>query len=238
MSAAQLYIETFDDGPGGWFGWISNAAGPKPLEVRESCLVSRSPWWIDYNHAPPGAGYMNLLAMLLTRGPCGEHQREVAGENLFVSGGFGTDFTNAKVTLRLKGELLDKGSQLCLLMQSVQEGICSGWLLTGDAFDVTPDWTEQTVVAVPEVSRWTPLGSRHDRVDYYGTIDLARVLADVNTDILLVLFPLDVVPMGPLDGDRHRLRPEKDYPVWRGRLPEGYVLLDEVRIEFAESEKI
>ena len=55
----------------------------------------------------------------------------------------------------------------------------------------------------------------------------------MNTDILLVLHPLDVAPMGPLDGDPHRLRPEKDYPVWRSRLPEGYVWLDEVQIEFA-----
>jgi hypothetical protein len=39
--------------------------------------------------------------------------------------------------------------------------------------------------------------------------------------------------MGPLDSDPHRLRPERDYPVWRSRLPEGYVYLDEVRIEFA-----
>jgi hypothetical protein len=40
--------------------------------------------------------------------------------------------------------------------------------------------------------------------------------------------------MGPsviAQDDRHRLRPEKDYPVWRGRLPEGYVMLDEVRID-------
>jgi hypothetical protein len=37
--------------------------------------------------------------------------------------------------------------------------------------------------------------------------------------------------MGPIGGDPHRLRPEKDYPVWRSRLPEGYVILDEVRIE-------
>jgi hypothetical protein len=40
--------------------------------------------------------------------------------------------------------------------------------------------------------------------------------------------------MGPdvIDqGDRHRLRPEKDYPVWRSRLPEGYVMLDEVCID-------
>ena len=84
MSVSRLYRETFDDGPGGWFGWIDNAAGPRRLEVRESALVTRSPWWIDYNHAPPGAGYLHLLAILLTRGPFGEHQREVAGENRFV----------------------------------------------------------------------------------------------------------------------------------------------------------
>ena len=41
------YTETFDDGPGGWYGWISNAAGPKPLEICDSCAISRSPWWID-----------------------------------------------------------------------------------------------------------------------------------------------------------------------------------------------
>jgi hypothetical protein len=234
MSLARTYVETFDDGPGGWFGWVSNAVGPRPLEVRDGSIVSRSPWWIDYNHAPPGAGYLNLVAMLLTRGPFGEHQREVAGENRFVSGGFGPDFTHAKITLRLKGELLAQGAQFCLLVQSIQEGICSGWLLTGQPFQVTPDWSEQTVIAVPDPKQWTPLGSRHDRHDFYGTIDLPRVLANVNTNILLVLFPLDVVPMGPLDGDPHRLRPEKDYPVWRSRIPEGYVLLDEVRIEFAQ----
>src|SRR4051812_41997460 len=102
----RTYRATFDDGPGGWHGWISNAGGPKPLGLMDGCVLSRSPWWIDYNHAPPGAGYMNLLFMLLTRGAPGEHLREVAGANRFVAGGFGTDFTNARVTLRLKGELL------------------------------------------------------------------------------------------------------------------------------------
>jgi hypothetical protein len=114
----------------------------------------------------------------------------------------------------------------------VQGGICSGWLLTGQPFRVTPGWSEQTVVAVSEPAQWTCLGSRHDRTDYYWEIPLPKVLSDVNTDILLVLHPLDVAPMGPLDGDPHRLRPERDYPVWRSRLPEEYVLLDEVCIEF------
>ena len=31
----------------------------------------------------------------------------------------------------------------------------------------------------------------------------------MNTNILLVLHPLDVRPMGPIPGDPHRLRPER-----------------------------
>ena len=128
---------------------------------------------------------------------------------------------------------MSPGSQLLLLCQAVQEEMCSGWLITGQPVHVTHDWSEQTVIAVPEPADWTCLGARHDRTDFYGEIPLETVLHDVNTDILLVLFPLDIAPMGPLAGEPHRLRPEKDYPVWRSRLPEGYVLLDEVQIEFA-----
>jgi len=226
------YIETFDEDPGGWFGWISNAQGPKTLEIQDSCAISRSPWWIDYNHAPPGAGYMHLLYMLFTSGAQGEHQREVAGPNRYIAAGFGTDFTSARITLRLRGELLTRGAQLHLLCQGVHDGICTGWLLTGQAFEVTAEWSEPTVVCVPDEEQWTCLGSRHDRADFYGRAPLATVLGDANVDILLVLYPLDVASMGPVAGDPHILRPEKDYPVWRSRLPEGYVMLDEIRIDF------
>jgi len=231
------YMETFDQGPGGWYGWISNAGGPKPLEIRDGCAISRSPWWIDYNHAPPGAGYLHLLYMLNTAGKTSEHQREVEGENRFIRDAFPTDFTNARITLRLKGEIEARGTQLTLLCQSFQNGICSGWLLTGQPFQVTSDWSKQTVVVVPDPAQWTCLGSRHDRTDFYGKIPLEKVLSDVNGNILLVLHPLDIAPMGPIAGDPHRLRPEKDYPVWRSRLPEGYVVMDEVRIEFPKHQK-
>ncbi|MFL5802722.1 MAG: hypothetical protein ACJ8CR_13390 [Roseiflexaceae bacterium] len=227
------YTESFDDGPCGWYGWISNAAGPKPLEIRDGYAISRSPWWIDYNHAPPGAGYLHLLYMLNTRGRAGEHQREVEGENRFVRDRCPTNFTDARITLRLKGEVEARGAQLLLLCQAVQGGICSGWLLAGQPFSVTLDWTEQTVTAAPDPAQWICLGSRHDRADFYGESSLETVLRDVNTNILLVLHPLTIAPMGPLAGDPHRLRPEKDYPVWRSRLPEGYVLLDSVRIDFS-----
>jgi len=177
---------------------------------------------------------MHLLYMLFTAGVAGEHQREVAGPNRYISGDFGTDFSDARITLRLKGELLARDTQLHLLCQGVHDGICTGWLLTGQAIEVTSDWSEQTVVCVPDERQWTCLGSRHDRADFYGSTPLSTVLGDSNADILLVLFPLDVAAMGPVDGDPHRLRPEQDYPVWRSRLPEGYVMLDEVRIEFPD----
>ena len=88
-----IYTESFDHGPGGWDGWISNSKGPKALEVKESAIISRSPWWIDYNHAPPGGGYMHLLFGLKTSGPESEHERETAGDNRFIAGGYSTGFS-------------------------------------------------------------------------------------------------------------------------------------------------
>lgn len=230
-NSMKTYIETFDDGPGGWFGWLDNARGPKTLERTESCVISRSPWWIDYNHAPPGAGYMHLLFLLLTSGNPGENQREVSGENRFIKSGFGTNFTNAELTLRLKGELLARDTQLLLLCQGVYKGVCTGWLLTGQPITVTPAWSGQKITVVADESAWTCLGSRHDRADYYGRTPLQTVLSDVNLNIMLVLFPLDIATMGPVNVDPHLLRPDKDYPVWRSRLPEGYVMLDEIKID-------
>jgi hypothetical protein len=229
----RTYVETFDDGPGGWFGWTSNQAGPKRLIEAPSALISRSPWWIDYNHAPPGAGYLHMLFCLLTKGAgYGEAYMEAGDLNRFIDAASPTDFRNARVTVRLRGELETRGAQVVFLVQGTHDGITSGWALTGSPVKVSPDWSEQTLVTVPSESQWTCLGSRHDRTKTYGRLPLERVLGDVNADILLILFPLEIVPMGPIAGDPHVLRPGRDYPVWTSRLPEGYIELDEVRVAF------
>ena len=105
-------------------------------------------------------------------------------------------------------------------------------MLIGRPLNATPDWSEQTIIADPDPQLWQCLGARHDRTRTYGQLELATVLRDVNANIVLILFPLNVTPMGPLEGNPHRLRAGKDYPVWQSRLPEGYVMLDEIRIEF------
>ena len=73
---SKKYIETFDNDPGGWWSYINNAQGPKMLEHRSGAVTSRSPWWIDYNHAPPGAGYIHMLFCASTVGPIPEHYME------------------------------------------------------------------------------------------------------------------------------------------------------------------
>ena len=100
------YFESFDDGPGGWYGYQDGPGQNKrALEWSPGSLTSRSPWWIDYNHAPPGIGYFHML------------------------------------------------------------------------------------------------GSRHDRTDMYGVKPLERVLSKADVNIMFLLYPINVVPMGPIDGD-------------------------------------
>lgn len=231
--SGKTYLYTFSDDPGGWHTIRNNFDGPKRLEIRDDGLVSRSPWWVDYNHAPPGAGYLHMLYVLPTQGPgLPEAIAEAGGRNGFLEGGFPSDFTNARLSFRLHGELESRGANLVLLVNSTVNGLTSGWALTGNPLRVPPEPGEQTIVAAPDPSQWTCLGGRRNRQRSYGKIDLETALRDINGNIMLILFPLNVVPMGPLDGDPHLLRAGKDYPVWSSRLPEGYVVLKEVRIVF------
>ena len=237
MQKPCSYVETFDGGPGGWFGWENNAAGPKPLEHCDGCVTSHSPWWIDYNHASPGAGYLHLLFCTLTKGPgVPERYLDVAGKSGLIADGFPSNFVDAVITLRLRGELKAAGANLCLLVQAQVGPITSGWVLTGQPIRVDRAFSEQQLTCVVDESQWTCLGSRHDRTDMYGHAGLDTVLSDVNCNIILVLFPLTVQPMGPIDGDPHKLRAGRDYPVWASSLPEGYVVLDEIRIDFSPSQ--
>jgi len=233
---SRTYRESFDDGPGGWIGWESNAAGAKPLEIRDSVAVSHGPWWIDYNHAPPGGGYLHLLYALHTRHGADfpAQYREAGGPNRFVEGAFPTDFTNARFTVRIQGTLNLRGAGLHLLVQSRVDGKAVNYVLTGQRITVTNQWTEQTLTLPPDPAQWACLGSRHDRTATYGAAGIDRVLRDVNLDIILILFPLDVVPLDPAVTDPHALRAGEDYAADPERLPDGVVMLDEVRIDFAD----
>jgi hypothetical protein len=228
----KSYVEEFDNGPGGWLKVVDNWSVPASLPVHDSAIWSYGPWWVDYNHAPPGGGYLQLLMCLNTRGPIGEVAREVGGTNRFVAGNFPIDFTNARFSVRIRGELETAGAGVCLLIQGVQDGICSGWVLTGQPIAVKKEYTETTLNLVPEERQWTSLGSRHDRRESYGTKPLEKILANVNVNMYLIMFPVNPRPMGPIKGDPHILRAGRDYPIWPSSIAQGYVAVDRVAIEF------
>lgn len=230
---STTYVEDFNDGPGGWMRVIDNHSPIGALPVRDGVVRCQGPWWVDYNHAPPGGGYLQLLMCLVTKGAAGEQTREVAGENRFVKGNYPTDFTNARITLRLRGELEAAGTRFSVLVQGNVDGLTSGWVLTGQTFEVTPDWSDQTVTCVPDPAQWTSIGSRHDRTDTYGEKPLLEVLGNVNVNMHLIMFPVKPRPMGRIAGDPHLLRAGRDYPIWPSSIAQGYVEVDRIAIEFA-----
>ena len=230
----RRYLEDFDQGPGGWMRVVDNFSPPAALPIKDGVVRCQGPWWVDYNHAPPGGGYLQLLMCLATHGPSGESVRDAAGPNRFIADGYPTDFTNARITLRTRGELEAAGTNLHLLIQGSRDGICSGWVLSGQSFAIGTEWTDTTVTAKPDPAQWTSIGSRHDRTDTYGEKPLLDILGRVDINIHLIMFPVKPRPMGPIDGDPHLLRAGRDYPIWPASIAQGYVEIDRVKIDFAE----
>lgn len=231
----KVYLETFDNGPGGWMGWMAGGGGPRKLEIINGAAKSQPPWGIDYNHGPPGAGYLHLLYCLMT----GEEVHpDFGGANRFVAGGYSTNFGNAKFSVRLRGQMDLKGTELLLLVQTgiprKKPRVVPNMVLKAQPLAITPDWSEQTLHLVPEEDQWLCMGTRGEGAmsELYGCAPIKEVLKDVNVNLILVLFGLDVVPAQPIQGDPYRLLAGKDYAVDQSRLPRGFVLLDSVRIEY------
>jgi hypothetical protein len=228
----RIYVEDFSRGPGGWFADRRYA-----LPVWEGVAYCHGPWFLDANHAPPGAGYLHMVMWLYTHRRWYEVPRPEPlpyTNNRFLEGGFTTDFTHARVTARLRGRVDLRGAQLLLLVHSEIKGIMVNHVLRRHPFHVREEWTEQTVTLEPDEAAWTCLGGRHDLPDR-GCAPVADVLADVNVDIMFVLFPLDVVPLCRPLPDPHRLRAGADYAVDPEHLPKGLILFDRVKIEFANA---
>ncbi len=124
-----------------------------------------------------------------------------------------------------------QGAQLLLWVQSETQGTMANFALTGQPFQITREWSEQSVVLRPEPAHWTCAGGRADLVQQYGCADISEVLKDVNLDLYLVLFPLRIVP--PVEVELpHRTRAGEHYPVRQEFLPKGLLMVDTVRIEY------
>ena len=234
--SAVTYTESFEDGAGGWIAWLGPGQ-PVPATIEDGALVSRSPWGIDSNHAPPGGGYLHLLFILHTahQPDPGPNYGPLLAGNRFIEGGYPRDFRNARVTLRLKGEVDLQGAELRLHCQSRMGDKAINFVLTSQSFEVTPEWTEQTVTLAPDPAQWLCLGARRDLTEVYGWSGIEEVLRDVDIDIILLLHPLKIVSLAPQQGGPHQRRAGVEYEVDTSYLPSGEIRMGNVQIEFADA---
>jgi len=224
------YLSSFDESADGWL-----ADRRSPLDIHDGIAESASPWFLDYWHAPPGAGYLHLVIWMHTdQRRVFEYYPGYEG-NPFVERNQSRDFTNAKLSARIRGDIDLQGAQLVLLLQSEdsQSGLRNNYVLSGRPFELSAQWREYSVTLSPDESLWTCMGVRHDRTDY-GCSNIANVLQDVNVDMMFVLFPLTVVPLDDV-ADPHLLRPRLDYAVDEVLLPQGSIMFDWVKLEYAEA---
>ena len=54
-----------------WTSWLGLQACNIDVPVEGERMVLQSPWWLDPNHAPPGAGYLSLLTWVYLDGEPG-----------------------------------------------------------------------------------------------------------------------------------------------------------------------
>ena len=237
-AAPRVYIETFDNGPGGWYADRYYA-----LPVWDGVAHCYSPWWTDANHAPPGAGYLHMVMWQYTDKRHYLNDTEYTHKlpyrcSRFAEEGWSKNLTNAELTVRLRGDGDFKGAQLVFHIQAKTDKTTANFALTGQPFKITHDWSEQTVTLAPDPKQWTCLGARHDMQDVYGCDDISKVLADVNFNFTFLLFPVKVVPAcGDVkEKDLNVLRAVKDYPVDQQHLPKGLIMFDTVKIEYPNRE--
>ncbi|MSP13060.1 MAG: hypothetical protein EXR62_08885 [Chloroflexi bacterium] len=223
------YVETFDNGPGGWCAWGTGTIVP---ELKDGVFITRGPWRVDPNHAPPGGGYLHLLAYIHTsEARVSEEETAKVGPNRFIEEGKDRNLTNARITVRMRGEVDAKGAELVLLAQADVPGTRTNWVMTGQTFKITPEWSDQTITLVPDPSQWLCLGTRHDLTHVYGYGDIIEVLKNVDVDLILVFHPLKIVSLK--EGvDVDLMRTHRDYEPDYQYLPSGYVMFDTITIEY------
>jgi len=226
------YLETFDNGSGGWCAWGTGSNLP---ELQDGALITRGPWRVDPNHCDPGAGYLHLLTYLYTH-PLHYTEKFAAevGVNRFLAENKDRNLTNARMTVRLRGNVDLQGSKLTLWVQADVGDTRPNFVLIGQSLEITPEWSEQTLLLSDDPAQWLCVGGRHDLTKFYGYGDIRDALKDVNCDLILVLFPLTVVPLDVPYEDKDRLRTHRDYEPDYAYLPNGVIEFDTIGIEYPE----
>jgi hypothetical protein len=200
-----LYRHDFSGGSGGWLTVALDVAPDQLPEgalscwnegLRKNCYVPvgtsngqmmlKSPWYLDPNHAPPGAGYLALLTWVYLRGYAGadtEHLTEI-------------DLRDLTLRASMKSEGLDvKAGALYFWFQMLgPDGRYVNYAYTARSVNALlreDRFTELRLRLRPDPASWTCLGASQARAEYYGCLPLDQAMSHVNADFGFIILPVD-----------------------------------------------
>ena len=183
--------------------------------------TSRGPWWIDTNHAPPGLGYLHLIAFA--------YHHDWSADGLIPDASTGSrplDLRDAEVTVRWRAPALRMSADATLTLwfqtrTSPVDAVAPRfvkYLLTSQSLPVRPppsQWREDTLRLSAVDGDYACLGGNADRANVYGCdVPAVAALRDWNTDLGLVIFFRDASSAseitGAIDLDRSTIRVPQD----------------------------
>ena len=175
-----------------WTSWLGLQACTVDAPIEGERMVLQSPWWLDPNHAPPGAGYLSLLTWVYLDGPPGSSTHGVGA----------IDLRDATLRIAIRAQDLDlKGSHLHFWFQTAMpDGRFANFVYTRAPIDAlfVPGGNALELIELDlssDPQAWTCLGAASDRVDTYGCTNIGDALHAVNNDFGFILFPVSGSPL-------------------------------------------
>lgn len=197
-------------GESGWFTYPLGFNGCKPLEIMSDengvfFARSKGPWWLDANHAPPGLGYLHLLAFA--------YSYDWSEDGVIQTSGSETlDLRNATIHIRWRPVdlKLPQGAQIHLWFQTDALGIDPvdssrvNFLLMDQHLKANPvdsGWQETTLRLNDENSKYACMGSNPAKASLYScAINASEALRGWNVNLGLVIFFQDPSLSNHIDG--------------------------------------
>lgn len=188
----------------------------RPLETRRengnTFLASIGPWWIDPNHAPPGAGYLSLIAFAhhgswgYYFSPDGSYRvdrhsggpplnkKTALGQFAYpapIGGTSPLDLRDGRLSFKIRSHAnLPDGVALHLWVQTVDAstGKFVNYLLK-QSIQTNGVWQHHTLVLSSNDDDWICLSSNANRTASYGcSATIAEALRHFDVDLGFVLF--------------------------------------------------
>ena len=161
-----------------WQSWQGKFACTSFVPIRDGEVILNSPWWLDNNHAPPGAGYLNLLFYNYI-------------DTIFSGNKKSLNLEDRTLYLKLRSSNLDlKQSKIFFWFQTKAiNGKYINFVYTKVPIHLDEKMKTLEIKFTSNASDWICLGSNERRKDTYDCIDLKDAISDVNIDFGLIIFP-------------------------------------------------